>query len=148
MPVRASAGGDDDDRAAVAGGERGVGSGQKPVERRGIEQWQIRRQHQHGSCAGRDGGVAAGPQRVVQAGAGIAHGHHGTETTCHDVCHGVIRSDNMNTVARWPLGEYTYGVREHPEHEHVPFLGVQGQTEPRFRCVTRADREHGLHVRQ
>ena len=28
---------------------------------------QVRRQHQHGSGAGRDGGVAAGPQRVVQA---------------------------------------------------------------------------------
>ena len=58
---------DDHDRAAVAGGERRVGSVEQPVERRAVEQRQVRGQHQHGRCAGRDGGVAAGPQRVVQA---------------------------------------------------------------------------------
>ena len=38
-----------------------------------VEQRQISGQHQHGRGAGRDGGVAAGPQRVVEARARIAH---------------------------------------------------------------------------
>ena len=54
----------------------------------------------------------------------------------------------MNTVARRPLSEYTYSARKHPEHEDVAFLGVQGQSEPRFRGVTRANGEYGLNVRQ
>jgi hypothetical protein len=54
----------------------------------------------------------------------------------------------MNTAAGGPASEHAYGVREQPEDEHIPFLGIQSRSEARLRGVTRVDREHGMHIRE